>query len=91
MNRSEAKEIIEDILIKGNTENKPLKDLFIDTIVIYENRLHQSEVDYINLSKDLTKLRENILDFMMGLDRNKVEIPVSMYDDWNNLESILDD
>jgi len=89
MTREDATKIVEDAFLKSG--EKTYKEICIDTVIIYEGRLHHAEVDYVNLANELVRLRDTVLDFMMDLDRNKVEIPVSMYDDWNNLESILDD
>lgn len=46
--------------------------------------------DWDELVKDYSELKDSILDFLMDLDRNGVEIPEIMWEDWNNLEHLTD-
>ena len=46
--------------------------------------------DFDELGKELGGLKDAIVDFMKDLDRNCVEIPAIMHDDFNELERLTD-
>jgi hypothetical protein len=63
----------------------------IDEVVTTQKiQLNESRELNKELGKELGILKDAIIDFMKDLDRNLVEIPQSMHDDWNELERLTD-
>jgi len=60
-----------------------------DTVRIQAEQLLEERNRRISLTNEVTLLKHTMWDFLDGIDKNCVDIPMSMFDDFNELEKLI--